>query len=1495
MASSSTPKDAVPPRRPSAAAAAAATGTTTAGARRATASSTSSPRTSTGTAGASRPPTATSTRTRTSTLGGASLNKPPTRPAPGTAARRTALASKTTSDAEPDLASLTSGDETRKPAVRRTPASATTTAAAAPRASPGKTFSRQALAPAATTPAAKRPLSSTTTRSAPRASLAASSRPTTRAAPSPAPNPAPKTPTGPAKKLSATRAAASPATPETLRDKAASDAEVEMRKTALAPVKAALAKLGEEAPRPDTAPSGPAEMDVEMKRRSAQIMHDFFKETNLRDKLQEQCDDLNREVDKLQSDKARLKKQLLDAQAAIAEKDHALAGASGSAGTHDSAHDALVHDMETKFAHETKQLEEQSQKLELEKEAAQEKSALEAARAGELQQVLDDLNSELEQQGREWDAEKKILAEQATQIEDLLQHTTTLKDERDALVAELSASKDTLEAMQTKFDGIASRNSEDIETRDTEIKSLKLLVQELQSEIATSHKEHNDALAHVQRSLESKSSENSAVVESLQAQIETLHHQHTQELRVKDEAIALHVETEKGLYDDIKTLQQRANQVTAILESERNAHAEEMEKQLEELQRLSNDELRIREEEVSQHLESIDGLQEQIRTLEQGSTDGARVAEELHKQIEELRSSHEAAIKVKTDENEELVQQLDAMNDQLSADAAEVEQLKQEVTGLRTTLETFEKTSQQAESQHASALAKVHAELNDAVKKADAYKLELDAIQDRHRQNLRVLSEDHEGEIESLRADLEGDARERLTKLQAEVDSLKSEKTTTTKQHEEALDARHSELEALKNEIAALKETSGSSSQQADELRAKCKQVEDDKTALMESHTRAQKEIEDLHLQLEALTNQATAAGDLLVRLEALSEEKAAAESAHLESKNVITDLQARHDTLLAEKTAAEDSHHRALETLKQESESALRQQLEELMSKYEALVEEKTAADELHAQEMTTVKEASENAIKEQLHDLQEKYDDLMGEKSANDAAHVRALEALKEESSNASTLLLSELQGKYDSLQREFDRVSQSLTDLNAKHSALSAEKTSIESARKEELERLQEERDAYSNQLKELEKAYTESLTTQANLQECHTKELATLQADIERNYANLLEVLQQDATRLEEEKASALQELSSMKRDMQTRLDDMSAKVESKDRSESAALAEAATKYETLCAQKATADREHENAITLLKDSLEELHKEALTKLQAENDVLQRRSAAMEREHADAIELLKEELKAGHSNEVKLLRQQLETIQTQLSALTEEKAATEEAHENAISELMIGMQASTSDAVEQLQKKHDALVAQLEATQDSHKVDIQAARKEVADQQMQYRDLLSRNDKATAEAEAHAQEVLRLMNLLQDIQSERDQAVQAAEEAEDRIETMKGEVVRKHLARVEPLEKENAMLLDKVDRLEAIIAAGDRVARAAATIGEKRNIDTLAEEDEVEDEEDTTSDGPGQGHNTAPVDVIGTLAAMQETLNQLSELNNDAIAESSRTAQRLTEQH
>ena len=78
---------------------------------------------------------------------------------------------------------------------------------------------------------------------------------------------------------------------------------------------------------------------------------------------------------------------------------------------------------------------------------------------------------------------------------------------------------------------------------------------------------------------------------------------------------------------------------------------------------------------------------------------------------------------------------------------------------------------------------------------------------------------------------------------------------------------------------------------------------------------------------------------------------------------------------------------------------------------------------------------------------------------------------------------------------------------------------------------------------------------------------------------------------------------------------------------------------------------------------------------------------------------------------------------------------------------------------------------------------------------------------------------------------------------------------------------------------------------------------------------DEEEDGGSADAQEKVNGFPSDVVGTvsgpdisllcrteelihrqqLAAMQETLNQLSELNNDAIAESSRTAQRLTEQN
>jgi chromosome segregation ATPase len=203
--------------------------------------------------------------------------------------------------------------------------------------------------------------------------------------------------------------------------------------------------------------------------------------------------------------------------------------------------------------------------------------------------------------------------------------------------------------------------------------------------------------------------------------------------------------------------------------------------------------------------------------------------------------------------------------------------------------------------------------------------------------------------------------------------------------------------------------------------------------------------------------------------------------------------------------------------------------------------------------------------------------------------------------------------------------------------------------------------------------------------------------------------------------------------------------------------------------------------------------------------------------------------------------------------------------DQAHEEAISELMVGMESSQSDAVQQLQKKYDALVAQLESTHAAHAAELEALKQGDTERKTGYKDLQTRHDNAIADVETHSKNVERLQETIVEIEAERDEALQVAQEAEDRIETMKGEVVRKHLARVEPLEKQNAALTDKIERLEAIIAAGDRVARAAATLGEKRNMNTLAEEDEDEDEDDTAT---GAQHlpkvNGQSNDVIGTVS-------------------------------
>ena len=96
------------------------------------------------------------------------------------------------------------------------------------------------------------------------------------------------------------------------------------------------------------------------------------------------------------------------------------------------------------------------------------------------------------------------------------------------------------------------------------------------------------------------------------------------------------MQTEKELQEDLANLQERADRTTADLESERTAHTENLRAKIAEIQESSQSTLEAREADISNHLKSIEDLQNQISTLQQGETDGVQVSQELTKQIKDL-------------------------------------------------------------------------------------------------------------------------------------------------------------------------------------------------------------------------------------------------------------------------------------------------------------------------------------------------------------------------------------------------------------------------------------------------------------------------------------------------------------------------------------------------------------------------------------------------------------------------------------------------------------------------------------------------------------------------------------------------------------------------------------------------------------------------------------------------------------------------------------------
>jgi chromosome segregation ATPase len=627
-----------------------------------------------------------------------------------------------------------------------------------------------------------------------------------------------------------------------------------------------------------------------------------------------------------------------------------------------------------------------------------------------------------------------------------------------------------------------------------------------------------------------------------------------------------------------------------------------------------------------------------------------------------------------------------------------------------------------------------------------------------------------------------------------------------------------------------------------------------------------------------------------------------------------------------------EESHARTVEALKADSESSTKQVLNELQSKYDALLEEKKNTEDASATELAGIRSKCETLV-EQLSDAEKKLEESTAQYTATEKAHAEALEQALEtqrqkieqkyvallEQAHADTTKLeqeknttlaekqsvldeykaleSELHAQIDDLKHalaekeEIDAAG--LVEVSKKYEILLAEQSAadkeaheaaIEDLRKslrEEYELAKQE--AYTeleilkDELASKEKSDSAGL---AEVTEKYESLLAEQSAADKRDYEATMALYRDSAdTDLNEmkeryeallaEKSSLNAEFERAKDEAYAEVDELRRELTAKDKSGAAAFAEVAMKYDTLVAEKSAADEAHEAALSSLKRSLESEREQAIAELQSQNSALQEKVAKMDEEHQQTLHILKKELE-GHSTDSEALRQQLESVQKQHTDAIEQMV---KAHEDAISELMVGMQNSAADAVQQLQRKYDALGAELEALKANHVAELEAIQQDGTDRQHSYNELQSRFDKAVADLEASSEDVKRLQDTIQAIEAERDRAYKAAVEAEDRIETFKGEVVRKHLARVEPLQKENTALLNKIDRLQDMLMAGDRIARAAASMGEKREINTLAEESE---EEQNSSASGASGDSPPPIppkaplrngaakDVVGTVS-------------------------------
>ncbi|CAL1705613.1 unnamed protein product [Somion occarium] len=522
--------------------------------------------------------------------------------------------------------------------------------------------------------------------------------------------------------------------------------------------------------------------------------------------------------------------------------------------------------------------------------------------------------------------------------------------------------------------------------------------------------------------------------------------------------------------------------------------------------RRSMDSSHSQETPVSDPDESLDRLNELMRSMAQKESSHREIVDNLNTELAQVRRQHEELTVLARDQTLNMSTEIEALQRKRQEDLAEFEQIKQREADL---VESIRK----AELDHAASIETLKAQHEEALHAKEA---EVDALVSR-------LKEEHEGEVRSLHDQLSGtissvEKEEHGTEVQTLRVQLSDASAALEKAHQEHKDAfgelqskHEEELRSRAEEVNELlertrKEHEEILSMTKAEYEQTMKEKEETAAATLQ---RTEEEYYEALTKLRsdhaaALEKQAAEAATTLERLK--DEHTRQIRMAEIAREGSLTQSQSARDVAMKE---LQEAHASAI----MQKESLFAQDLQNLKDEHAQLIQTK---EEQHRNSVLRLKadhaavlHEKEAALEEKLEQLQKEHEKALNAKEAEFAA---SLEQASQDRQREVSQIQEELTKQVEDLTSEVEVSQATLETAKAEHA-------------KEVEEVLQNVKQQQTVILAEVERSHEEELL---RLRTIHEAALDSFAKEAEEQRCFLVESRTQEILKLKTEHQNALAE-------------------------------------------------------------------------------------------------------------------------------------------------------------------------------------------------------------------------------------------------------------------------------------------------------------------------------------------------------------------------------